>query len=60
MKNEFIEFYLDWVNNYLSPAKMASDYGITESHCKALINIGRELCNAEIEIKKENLKINAK
>lgn len=60
MKKQLIEFYLDWVNNYLSPAKMASDYGITESQCKTLINIGRELCNAEVELKKQNLKINEK
>lgn len=58
MKNELIKFFLDWVNNYLSPAKMANDYGITESQCKKLIEVGRELCNAEIEIKKKKLNIN--
>lgn len=30
MKDTLIEFYLDWVNNYLSITKMAEDNGISK------------------------------
>lgn len=41
MKQHLINFYLDWVNNYLTPEKMARDYCITVEHCLQLIAIGK-------------------
>lgn len=38
-----IDFYLDWVNNYLTVEKMAEHYSITEEQCSALIDTGRDL-----------------
>jgi len=40
-----ISFYLDWINNYLTPKKMASDYSITEKEANKRINNGRKLFN---------------
>lgn len=42
IKDPLIDFYLDWVNNYLTIAKMAENYRITENQCGDLINIGRD------------------
>lgn len=41
MKIILIDFYLDWVNNFLTTEKMAAYYGITENHCKLLIETGK-------------------
>ena len=41
-----IAFYLDWVNNWLTPAAMADHYGVTIGECKALIDAGRALFDA--------------
>ena len=38
-----IAFYLDWLNNWLTPAAMAEHYGVTVGECTALINAGRAL-----------------
>lgn len=36
-----IAFYLDWVNNWLTPEAMADNYGVSVVECTALINAGR-------------------
>ena len=41
-----IAFYLDWVNNWLTPAAMADHYNVTIGECKSLINAGRALFDA--------------
>ena len=41
-----IAFYLDWVNNWITPAAMGDHYGLTAAECKALINAGRALFDA--------------
>lgn len=41
-----IAFYLDWFNNWLTPAAMADHYGVTIGECTALINAGRALFDA--------------
>ena len=41
-----IAFYLDWVNDWLTPAAMADHYGVTIGECTALINAGRALFDA--------------
>ena len=38
-----ISFYLDWVNNWLTPKAMAGHYGVAIGECTALINAGRAL-----------------
>lgn len=38
-----IAFYLDWVNNWITPAAMAERYGVIIGECTALINVGRAL-----------------
>ena len=41
-----IAFYLDWFNNWLTPAAMGEHYGLTAEECTALINAGRALVDA--------------
>ena len=41
MKQKLIDFYLDWVNNYLSPSTMAEHYELSEEDCDVLIDMGR-------------------
>lgn len=43
MKKQLIEFYLDWVNNYVTLSKMAEAYGLTNPQAQKLIELGREL-----------------
>lgn len=49
IKNDLILFYLDWVNNWLSPESMAEYYGINTKQCIELIEIGRELYDSQIQ-----------
>jgi hypothetical protein len=58
MKKYLIEFYLDWVNNFLTVAKMASNYGITDEECHQLIEIGRkyQLEQSELQALNKNEK----
>jgi len=36
-----IDIYLDWVNNYLTIKKMASDYGLSSEQMLGKINTGK-------------------
>ncbi|WP_118860496.1 hypothetical protein [Raoultella ornithinolytica] len=47
------ELYRDWMNNYLSIATFASDYGITEAQAEMTIAKGREVHGAAAEWLKE-------
>ena len=38
-----LDMYLDYFNNYLSLAKFAEDYGLSESAAQAVIDNGRKL-----------------
>ena len=38
-----IAFYLDWVNNWLTPKAMADHYGISSVACSVMIDAGRAL-----------------
>jgi len=42
MNKQLREFYLDWVNNYLTVETMAEHHGLDVSHACALIDIGRD------------------
>ena len=37
-----VDIYLDWVNNWLTVARMAEHYNLTESVMRALIQKGRQ------------------
>jgi hypothetical protein len=41
-RDKLIEEYLDWRNNYLSPALFAEHRGLTEEEGKILIELGRK------------------
>jgi hypothetical protein len=38
------EFYLDWVNNYISIAHFARAYGMEEGHARQLLNLAKVIC----------------
>lgn len=52
MKKKLIEFYLDWVNNYLTSEKMAGDYGITEKEWLSLYHMGKKYHEESVELQK--------
>jgi len=41
MNTQLREFYLDWVNNYLTVETMAEHHGLDVQHARTLINMGR-------------------
>ena len=41
MSNQLKEFYLDWMNNYLTVEKMAEHNEMTVEDTAMLINLGR-------------------
>jgi hypothetical protein len=43
MKNQLADFYLDFVNNFLTIEKFAAYHGMSTSHTLALLNMGREM-----------------
>ena len=47
MKDTLIEFYLDWVNNYLSITKMAKDNELSFEVTVNLIELGKNLHEEE-------------
>lgn len=49
MRSQLKEFYLDYVNNYLTVAKIAEHNEIAYKYAETLINIGRVLHNADCE-----------
>ena len=51
-KNDLIEFYLDYVNNYVSTARIAEDYGFTVEFVRAAISEGRLLHELQVEREK--------
>ena len=50
MRSQLKEFYLDYVNNYLTVAKIAEHNEIAYSYAETLINIGKALHEADIEL----------
>ncbi|HHT4259154.1 TPA: hypothetical protein ACTYZB_004821 [Klebsiella variicola] len=50
------ELYRDWMNNYLSIAAYASDYGITEEQAEVTIAKGRLVHEAAAEWRREFIK----
>lgn len=53
--NKFLrEFYLEWVNNYLTVDKMAEHNSITAKNCAYLINAGQALHEEYVEMRKHD------
>lgn len=46
-RNYLIEQYLDFLNNYLTPAVFAEHRGMTEAQGQALIDLGKALFNSK-------------
>ena len=42
-------FYLDYVNNYLTVARIAEHNGLTEHHAATLIDMGRKIHNIRVD-----------
>lgn len=57
MKEKLIEFYLDWVNNWLSTVKMAEHYGLTKRECQELIQLGSKYHLEQVQLKKGCIEI---
>ena len=51
-KKAIIEFYLDYVNNYVSTARIAEDYGFTVEFVRVAISEGRRLHELRVEQEK--------
>lgn len=47
--NDLAEVYRDWMNNYLSVADFAEDYGITIAQAEVAIAKGREIHDAHAD-----------
>ena len=53
IKNDIRAFYLDYVNNYLTIAKLAEDYGIDPEAARHLIDWGRQYHNEHAALMRE-------
>ena len=52
MKQQLVDFYLDWVNNFLSISYMAEWYGITIGECTELVEIGKKYHEERVRLYK--------
>lgn len=53
MKKELIEFYLEWVNDYLTIEKMAEDKSLDQNDTRALIALGKKYHEQNVKALKE-------
>ena len=59
LKQTIADFYLDWVNNYLTVEKMSQDYQISETACSKIIDYGKKYHEQRVkELKMQNNKNN--
>ena len=49
MNKQLREFYLDWVNNYLTVETMAEHHGLDVDDAKTLISMGRYMHHRHID-----------
>ena len=47
--DKFTEMYLDWVNNFLTVARFAEHYSISEEKALFIINTGRAIGGCKLE-----------
>ena len=45
-REQLINVYLDWVNNFLTIGGFAEYYGLTDNQADTLINLAREVYNS--------------
>ncbi len=45
-RDYLIQFYEDWVNNYLTVEKMAEHNGLTVNQCRFLIDLATVVANS--------------
>ena len=57
MSVQVIDFYLDWVNNYLTVNKIAEHHGLDLDDAKALISMGRYMHHRNVEIIQSEVEI---
>lgn len=50
MREHLINFYLDYVNNYLTVAGIAEDYGLLFNDASALVDMGRRYYEEDCDI----------
>jgi len=48
-KKSLIDFYLEWVNNFLTIRYMAEFYEISEEDCLYLVELGKKLHTEQLE-----------
>ena len=53
IKDEIIDFYLDYVNDYLSVDLIAEHNEISTQHANQLIEIGREMHEVRVKLRRE-------
>jgi len=53
IKDEIIDFYLDYVNDYLSVDLIAEHNEISTQHANQLIEIGREMHKVRVKLNRE-------
>jgi hypothetical protein len=49
MKQKLIDFYLDFLNNYLTIGKFAEANQLTESECLELLTLGQKLHEQQVD-----------
>lgn len=48
IKEELIEVYLDWINNFITVPAFADYYGLSEADAKKVIELGRKLYEGRV------------
>lgn len=52
MKKALIDFYLDYINDFLTTERMAEYYGITKTECTRLIIMGKKYHEEKVQMYK--------
>jgi hypothetical protein len=55
IKEQLVQMYLDWVNNYLTVEVFAEHYGLSVPTAQAMIDLGREFRMDLIESQTETI-----
>lgn len=52
IKQNLQHVYLDYFNNFLTLAKFAEHYGLTEAQAETVIQLGKEIHETQFQLKK--------
>lgn len=47
VRDQLINVYLDWINNFLTIGGFADYYGLTDMQAETLINLARDVYNSQ-------------